>query len=564
MIGSRVRTYLNQDHTDESSFFKEDGGFHILLSFPDVMAIEVLENYCVAMIETVAASTFTTATEFDGVISDAFRTANLPLSFSIACLYRKNDLVFLKTYGQGAVVLQRNGRKVPLVKFGAFASGKIQEGDEIVLSFGEQDLFEDREGTVHIEFGLEEAAVPSKGVSPEWPEVEDVVDLPAVRQVRQGRRPSTNHIDVLNLIRARFAGKKGSPFLVAVLIVALLLIFYLRSYTSKTAQEDRLNLEIATSTITQKLEQAEDVFELNSGRSVALLTESKQDLKSLEKKLHSSHKNEIELLSSKIKAIEKKILQKNIKSSEEFIDLGLEEKGAQGTAMWRYEDRVIIVNPKGAVYILSLEKKSLEARSSPSIVGASLGGLDESTVYVYKKGAGIIKIESDTAKPKTAIKQDKDWGTITDLQVYNKNLYLLDSAKGQIYKYVPTEDGFATKSAYFKSGAYAQDAVSFAIDQSVYVAQKKLITKYTSGLQDGFAPTYPDSGPSASRVMTSNDVDDLYIWDKSGGRIVVLSKNGDYGKTIESSILSKATSVEVFADSAYALLGSKIFKVSLK
>ena len=141
---------------------------------------------------------------------------------------------------------------------------------------------------------------------------------------------------------------------------------------------------------------------------------------------------------------------------------------------------------------------------------------------------------------------------------------MLDSAKGQIYKYVPTEDGFATKSAYFKSGAYAQNAVSFAIDQSVYVAQQKLVTKYTSGLQDGFAPQYPDSTPTITRVVTGNDVDDLYIWDKTGGRIIVLSKNGDYGKTIESSILSKATSVEVFAESAYALLGSKIFKVSLK
>ena len=44
----------------------------------------------------------------------------------------------------------------------------------------------------------------------------------------------------------------------------------------------------------------------------------------------------------------------------------------------------------------------------------------------------------------------------------------------------------------------------------------------------------------------------LYIWDKSNGRVVILSKNGDYRKTIESSILSKASSVEVFADAAYA------------
>lgn len=565
MIGSRVRIYLNQDPAERASYFKEDGGLYILLSFPDVTAPEELDRYCVALIETVTTSTFTSASEFDGVISDAFRIANLPLSFSIACLYQKEDLVFLKAYGYGSVVLNRNGRSVPLVRSGAFASGKIEEGDKLILSLGGHESITSREEAVHIEFGLESTdVIEEKQLSQEDTSPRDVEVLADTPVSRQGRKTLANRIDILELVRSKFAGKKRGRMYVAVLIVVALIIFFVRNYTSKNAQEDRLSLEIATTTIAQKLEQAEDVFELNSGRSVALLAESKRDLKSLEKKLNSSHKKEIEQLTGKIMATEKKILQKNTKSSVEFIDLGLEEKGAQGTAMWRYEDRVIIVNPKGAVYILSLEKKSLEARTSPSIVGASFGGLDDSTVYVYKKGVGVIKIDPDTTKPKTTIKQDKDWGTITDLQVYNKNLYLLDSAKGQIYKYVPTEDGFATKSAYFKSGAYAQNAVSFAIDQSVYVAQKKLVTKYTSGLQDGFAPQYPDSTPTITRVVTGNDVDDLYIWDRTGGRIIVLSKNGDYGKTIESSILSKATSVEVFADSAYALLGSKIFKVSLK
>lgn len=548
----RVKTYLTQDQAEGVSIFKQQNNFYILLQIPDVLAPESLEKYCATIAQTVASTIFTTATEFDGVVSDAFRISNLPLGFSISCLYLKEGTVFLKTYGQGSVVLKRDGRQIPLVKFGAFASGNIQVGDGIALCLGEQDPFENLDNSAHLEFGEEVA--PEGPAAPDWREQTEDFE----------RKPLKKQSVVVSVIRAKFMGRNKGPLLAIFLIGLLLLTIFISNYNSRNSQEDRLNLENATSTIIQKLEQAEDVFELNSGRSVALLAESKKDLKALEKKLHSSHKTEIVQLTEKINATEKKILQKNIKSAVEFIDLGLEEKGAHGTAMWRYEDKVIIVNPKGAVYILSLEKKSLEARTSSSIAGASLGGLDGTTVYAYKKGKGVIKIESETSKPVVAIKQDKDWGTINDLQVYNKNLYLLDSAKGQIYKYIPTEDGFATKSAYFKSGAYAQNAVSFAIDQSVYVAQSNLITKYTAGLQDGFAPQYPDSGPSITRVVTGNDVDDLYIWDKSGGRVVVLSKNGDYRKTIESSILSKASSVEVFAESAYALQGSKIYKVSLK
>lgn len=197
------------------------------------------------------------------------------------------------------------------------------------------------------------------------------------------------------------------------------------------------------------------------------------------------------------------------------------------------------------------------------MVGSSLAGLDDSVVYTYRKGKGVIKMDPEAAKPIVAIKLDKDWGNIADLQVFNKNIYLLDSYKGQIYKYIPTDDGFATRSSYFKSGAYAQNATSFAIDQSIFVAQTKLITKYTAGLQDGFNPTYPNDGPTIARVITGSDVDDLYIWDRSHGSVVILSK-GEITKTIESSALTKATSVEVFNGSAYALQGSKIFKIDLK
>lgn len=546
MITSRVRAHLNNDQEKGLSIFKEENGLSILLMIPEERDGEVLEQYCHFLSEFVTSSSFHNATEFDGVVSDAFRAANLPLSFSIACLFRQETMVYLKTYGEGLVVLKRDVRTVPLVKHGAFASGKIEIGDELALSVGNHDPFISRENSVHIEFGTEE-----------------VVDEEVAEDIEPVKEPveKTHHERRLQM---PLKGRKLWITTLVLVVGVLLLLSIVRSYTSKTAQEDRQNVAHTTEVISQKLEQAQDVFELNSGRSVALLSEAKKDLKNLEAKLHNAHKGEIEALALKIEETEKKILQKNVKTAEEFIDLGLEEKGAAGTTMWRYDDKVVIINPKGAVYILSLEKKSLEARSSSALVGSSLAGLDDSTVYVYKKGKGIIKIESETTKPVVAIKQDNEWGTINDLQVFNKNIYLLDSARGQIYKYIPTDDGYASRSAYFKSGAYAQNASSFAIDQSIYVAQSKLITKYTSGLQDGFNPTYPNSGPTIARVVTGSDVDSIYIWDRSHGSIIILSKNGDYKKTIESTVLSKSTSVEVYNDSAYALQGSKIYKVDLK
>ena len=97
------------------------------------------------------------------------------------------------------------------------------------------------------------------------------------------RQPLKRQSDALIVMRAWFVGRKKGRLLAVVLAGLLIFAIFINSYNSKTAQEDRLNLENATSTITQKLEQAEDVFELNSGRSVALLAETKKDLKALEK-----------------------------------------------------------------------------------------------------------------------------------------------------------------------------------------------------------------------------------------------------------------------------------------
>ena len=201
MIGSRVRTYLNQDQTEGFSIFKQAKDFYILLKVSDLPDIEVLENYCTSLTETIVASRFTNASEFDAVVSDAFKVANLPLSFSIACLYLKSDTVFLKTYGHGAVVLRREGRQVSLVKFGAYASGKVQKDDEIVLCFGEHDPFIDQDNSVHIEFGTEE--LPTV-------EEEDMMATEAAHEVvDQGEsRPTKRHLDIVGFIKTSFAGRK--------------------------------------------------------------------------------------------------------------------------------------------------------------------------------------------------------------------------------------------------------------------------------------------------------------------------------------------------------------------
>ena len=48
-------------------------------------------------------------------------------------------------------------------------------------------------------------------------------------------------------------------------------------------------------------------------------------------------------------------------------------------------------------------------------------------------------------KPVRIIEDDSEWGNIIDLNVYNGNIYLLDSEKDEVYKYLVAEKGYSEK-----------------------------------------------------------------------------------------------------------------------
>jgi hypothetical protein len=201
-------------------------------------------------------------------------------------------------------------------------------------------------------------------------------------------------------------------------------------------------------------------------------------------------------------------------------------------------------------------------RTSTDIHAATLVGLDANTVFLFIPGKGMYSIDADN-KQKKVIDNDPDWGRITALGIYSGNIYFLDTGKDTIYKYLVSTDGYSNKLSYFSTGKSLsiQNAQSMGINGSIYITLSGSLLKFTSGLQDGFSTTYPDSDVHIAKVITPEDSDHVYTWDKQKGVVYELSKEGTYQRQTKSSIFKTATDIAVVDSTIYSIQGSKVYSV---
>lgn len=524
---------------------------------------------------------------FDQFISQVVTKYNLPASFSLAAGYNKDRVMYLKTAGQGKIYLRRGNNFAQIIEKDNSASGFAEvediyiftakrfvdllgsdielktifdhkDADEIVEDLKAQLNGKDEKGTVALFIQYKEDIFQEdRFIEPK--------NLEKNNPLGEIKNKEKAFITTFQDYSQR-AGKKKIFTLVAVAVILFILIWSVFLGTQRKKIADANNkVKLTRELVTLKLEQAEEVAFLNLPRSIVLLSEAKTEVDKLKKELGKQKENEVKILEQMIKESESKIVKKEDKNYEEFYDLTLDSKGAKGNELYLEKENLSIVDQgKGAVYVLSLSKKSLDKNDSSEVKKASGVAAYQDYILFYVDGEGVFKISND-GKTKKIINNDKDWVDIKDMWIYNGNLYLLDSENGDIYKYLVAENGYSEKSSYLKGEVGSiKGANSIAIDSSVYIGLDDHIIKYTAGAKDDFTTSWPEKNVKLTKIFTSADVEKVYGWDKTNGAVYVLGKNGTYERQINSRILSKVTDFVVFNNSAYVLVGKKIYKIDLR
>jgi hypothetical protein len=362
----------------------------------------------------------------------------------------------------------------------------------------------------------------------------------------------------------RFGQQKTLTF-ITVFVLGFILFWSVGfGYIRRTNENSNKKINLTKELIGQKLSQAEEVSFLNISSALSLISDSKEEVQKLKASLPPkiASTEQVKELDKMIVNTENKILKKEEKKYTEFFDLTVDDKDAKGDKFYlNDEDLLIRDKSRGVLYELSLEKKSLDKDQLSEVKKSDLTALFEGKKYFYVDGAGIYEIVD--GKAKKVVENDKEWGKIIDLVVFNSNIYLLDQGKDEIWKYMNAESGFGSKNSYFQSGQSIDlsQVNSLSIDGSIYLAGDQVIFKYTSGLRDGFKVELPDGSVNTSKIFTSKDLEKVYGWDKEKGIIYVVGKNGDYLEQINSKILSTGTDFIVYKNIIYVLQGSKVYKI---
>jgi hypothetical protein len=257
---------------------------------------------------------------------------------------------------------------------------------------------------------------------------------------------------------------------------------------------------------------------------------------------------------------------------ELFFDAGLVKKdgkissiGFEGTTMG-ITDQVT-----KTVYALDVTSKNAQVLGGgQTYAGLSYVAIHGTNVYVLTdSGVNQVRV-TDKQTTANIVKKDSQWGSIGALVSFGGNLYLLDTQKSRIWKYVATDTGFSDTREYLNPDTLPDlgRATSMAIDGSVWIGTADgKIMKFTQGKVDTFISKGVDPAFGENlTVYTSDTTTNLYVLDGANKRVVTLTKDGTYLSQYawQDALTPTQLAVSEEQKKIYLLASGQLYAIGLK
>lgn len=409
------------------------------------------------------------------------------------------------------------------------------------------------------------------------------VEEKPTKPVTEERVTQKRWIEIKNKFQRRFSDRlsliiekarekekaKRSPK--TLITVALVLLFILGvSVVLGSRQRQQLGITKETQSLfaeaKAKKDEGQGLLTLNPEKARQLLLEAQ----TLSQKIESQglKSQEFDKLKQELAEALKMAIREYRVEGKTFLDLGLIRSGSTGDDWVALGGQLIILDEnQSAVYRLGTkDKKSTILADGEDLKGARQVTASSPAAYVLTE-KGIVEYQFKIKNLKLKISRDKDWGEITDMEIFGGNLYLLDK-QGEIWKYAAVTDGFGPKQRWLKEKVDFGQAVSLAIDGAVWVLTADgRISKFAQGEKANFRPTGLTKSLSQPRaVFTDSESEYLYVLDTGNSRIVALKKTGEYDREYLWQGIKDVSNLAVFEKDSliFLLSGSKVFQINIK
>lgn len=212
-------------------------------------------------------------------------------------------------------------------------------------------------------------------------------------------------------------------------------------------------------------------------------------------------------------------------------------------------DQSLIYATGADIYSFSINGEifKYDTRKKSSSMIASIGENDGKIVsFAYSDTSNVFYLYTDKQKIigldlSTNIINDlnltvnSSWESAVGISIFSTNIYLLDSEAGTIWKHTKNNEDYSTGSNYLpRPTTSITGAKSLAIDGDIYVlnADGNVVKIRRSIIDSSFAingtPTPENQIVSPTKIFTDADTTTIFIFDKSGNRVLEYSKTGQY------------------------------------
>jgi hypothetical protein len=182
--------------------------------------------------------------------------------------------------------------------------------------------------------------------------------------------------------------------------------------------------------------------------------------------------------------------------------------------------------------------------------------------------AGVVEVLTDN-RTTAVLVEPGDWGKIEGVGLFSGNVYLLDAGTSEIWQYPGLERGVGERRRWLAAG-YTPDltkAVDMRIDGDIWVLERDgTVKRFRQGNEENFAMKGLDEPVREGvAVYTGENLDRVYVLDRSMARVVVVTKTGEYVAQYQWDGWAAAVDIAVDEEETglYGLVGSSIYRMEL-
>jgi hypothetical protein len=220
-----------------------------------------------------------------------------------------------------------------------------------------------------------------------------------------------------------------------------------------------------------------------------------------------------------------------------------------------------------------LQSAPVLQRGTRGVGGPTLVAYQGDVLFSLDDARKLWRAEGDQVRDVTPADRDS-WKSATAVALFTSNLYVLDSASGQLWKH-ESSDGisFGKAAAYLVAPLAPDTALSLAIDGDVWiVTTTSEIQRFrrnplvTTAARVDFAPRWQGEALHPIAIQAVNSQTNIYLLDAVAHTVVQMAKDGRELLRINvPASLPQATAfyVSEVARVAYTVHGSKIVATSL-